>query len=187
LINASEKEKEKEKERKESVLFCVVASNVVVVVIHSEVEEEKERKKEKRGKGFVSHSNTNTNMFDGVSDQFHQFIAPRTTLPLHLSFPLHASSTSPTTFLPFDPYNPSQSQFQTNLFHPSLHPPSSPTHKHKLPSIHQTQLPDLTDSWTNDELLALFRIRSTMENWFPEHTWDHVSRYLYVPLHYITL
>ncbi|XP_047151440.1 trihelix transcription factor GTL2-like [Vigna umbellata] len=125
-------------------------------------------------------------MFDGVSDQFHQFIAPRTTLPLHLSFPLHASSTSPTTFLPFDPYNPSQSQqhhfpLQTNLFHP-LHPPSPPTHKHKLPSIHihthQTQLPDLTDSWSNDELLALFRIRSTMENCFPEHTWDHVSRKL---------
>ncbi|BAT87467.1 hypothetical protein VIGAN_05083800, partial [Vigna angularis var. angularis] len=112
-----------------------------------------------------------------------RLIAPRTTLPLHLSFPLHASSTSPTTFLPFDPYNPSQSQqhyfpLQTNLFHP-LHPPSPPTHKHKLPSIHihihQTQLPHLTDSWSKDELLALFRIRSTMENCFPEHTWDHVS------------
>jgi len=134
-------------------------------------------------------------MFDGAPDQFHQFIAPRTTLPLHLSFPLHASSTPPTTFLPFDPYNPSQSQhhfpLQTNLFHP-LHPPS-PTHKHqhKAASIHlqtdQTQLPDLTDSWTNDELLALLRIRSSMENWFPEHTWDHVSRYVYIPFHYITL
>ncbi|ESW19148.1 hypothetical protein PHAVU_006G100300 [Phaseolus vulgaris] len=131
-------------------------------------------------------------MFDGAApDQFHQFISPRTTLPLHLSFPLHASSTPSTTFLPFHhPHNvPSQSPhhfpLQPNLFHPILHPPS-PTHKHqpphKLASIHiqtdPTQLPDLTDSWTNDELLALLRIRSSMENWFPEHTWDHVSRKL---------
>ncbi|TKY61399.1 Trihelix transcription factor GTL2 [Spatholobus suberectus] len=127
-------------------------------------------------------------MFDGAPDQFHQFIAPRTTLPLHLSFPLHASPT-PTTFLPFDPYNPSHPHLplQTNLLHP-LHPPS-PTHKHeqdKEPNTinnveierDQRQLPELTDSWTNDEVLALFRIRSSMENWFPEFTWDHVSRRL---------
>ena len=34
------------------------------------------------------------------------------------------------------------------------------------------------DPWSNDELLALLRIRSTMENWFPEFTWEHVSRYV---------
>ncbi|XP_050380677.1 trihelix transcription factor GTL2 [Argentina anserina] len=34
------------------------------------------------------------------------------------------------------------------------------------------------DPWSNDELLALLRIRSTMENWFPEFTWEHVSRKL---------
>ncbi|KAK7337898.1 hypothetical protein VNO77_18488 [Canavalia gladiata] len=135
-------------------------------------------------------------MFDGAAEQFHEFIAPtRTTLPLHLSFPLHASPTS-NTFLPppFDPYNPShhhhQLPLQTNLLHP-LHPHSSPTHKdheqHKEPnntivaSIHnieRPQLPQLTDSWTNDEVLALLRIRSSMENWFPELTWEHVSRKL---------
>ncbi|KAL2345778.1 hypothetical protein Fmac_007063 [Flemingia macrophylla] len=108
-------------------------------------------------------------MFDGAPDQFHQFIAPRTTLPLNLSFPVHSSS----TFLPFDPYNP-HFPLQTTL----LHPPS-PSHKNKPPNINiQTQLPDLADSWTNDEVLALFRIRSTMENWFPDLTWDHVSRKL---------
>ncbi|RDY08042.1 Trihelix transcription factor GTL2, partial [Mucuna pruriens] len=121
-------------------------------------------------------------MFDGAADQFHQFIAPRTTLPLHLSnFPLHPSPT-PNTFLPFDPYNPLP--LQTNLLH-SLHPPS-PTHKHNkepntilAPILQiQRQLPDLTDSWTNDEVLALFRIRSSMENWFPQLTWEHVSRKL---------
>lgn len=34
------------------------------------------------------------------------------------------------------------------------------------------------DPWSNDEVLALLRIRSSMENWFPEFTWEHVSRYL---------
>lgn len=33
--------------------------------------------------------------------------------------------------------------------------------------------------WSNDELLALLRIRSNMDNCFPESTnWEHVSRYI---------
>ncbi|CAI9102592.1 OLC1v1000885C1 [Oldenlandia corymbosa var. corymbosa] len=32
--------------------------------------------------------------------------------------------------------------------------------------------------WSNDEVLTLLRIRSGMENWFPEFTWEHVSRKL---------
>ncbi|BAT84228.1 hypothetical protein VIGAN_04154000 [Vigna angularis var. angularis] len=36
---------------------------------------------------------------NNVRERVPRFIAPRTTLPLHLSFPLHASSTSPTTKL----------------------------------------------------------------------------------------
>lgn len=32
--------------------------------------------------------------------------------------------------------------------------------------------------WAGNEVLALFRIRSSMENWFPEFTWEHVSRKL---------
>lgn len=32
--------------------------------------------------------------------------------------------------------------------------------------------------WSNDEVLALLRIRSSMENWFPDFTWEHVSRKL---------
>ncbi|XP_027353326.1 trihelix transcription factor GTL2-like [Abrus precatorius] len=127
-------------------------------------------------------------MFDGAADQFHQFIAPRTTLPLHLSFPLHASAT-PNSFLPFDPYNPShQFPFQTNLLHP-LHPhkdeEKEPNTMDMVPSINnveiqrdQRQSTQLTDSWTNDEVLALLRIRSSMENWFPQLTWEHVSRKL---------
>ncbi|BFG37126.1 hypothetical protein CerSpe_234000 [Prunus speciosa] len=40
-----------------------------------------------------------------------------------------------------------------------------------------SQVP-ISDPWSNDELLALLRIRSTMDNWFPEFTWEHVSRKL---------
>ncbi|PON87121.1 GAMYB transcription factor [Trema orientale] len=32
--------------------------------------------------------------------------------------------------------------------------------------------------WSNDEVLALLRVRSTMDNWFPDVTWEHVSRKL---------
>ncbi|KAL0380100.1 UNVERIFIED_CONTAM: Trihelix transcription factor GTL2 [Sesamum angustifolium] len=33
-------------------------------------------------------------------------------------------------------------------------------------------------SWSNDEVLALLRLRSSMEMWFPDFTWEHVSRKL---------
>lgn len=141
-------------------------------------------------------------MFDGVPDQFHQFITPRKSLPLHLPFPLHASATTTTPSNPntfpttFDPYN----------HHPSHHhqfqPPSLlPLHHHHPASTHKEdegkeeniapvsmnfeidqrdqsrqQLPELIDPWTNDEVLALLRIRSGMESWFPDFTWEHVSR-----------
>ena len=33
--------------------------------------------------------------------------------------------------------------------------------------------------WSNDELLALFRLRSSMDNtWFPDFIWENVSRYV---------
>ncbi|XP_061338049.1 trihelix transcription factor GTL2-like [Gastrolobium bilobum] len=129
-------------------------------------------------------------MFDGVPDQFHQFITPRTSLPLHLPFPLHASAT-PSNFPTFDPYNPSHHQLplQHNLLHPLQH--HSSTHKHEEEKEEnstvsmsleiqrdQAQLPELIDPWSNDEVLALLRIRSSMESWFPELTWEHVSRKL---------
>lgn len=40
-------------------------------------------------------------------------------------------------------------------------------------------IPDqlLFDPWTNDEVLALLRIRSSIEYWLPDFTWEHVSRY----------
>ncbi|KAL2325398.1 hypothetical protein Fmac_024456 [Flemingia macrophylla] len=129
-------------------------------------------------------------MFDGVPDQFHQFITPRTSLPLHLPFPLHASGTPNTTFpTNFDPYNPPHNlPLQPNLLLPLHHK----DHEEKegnnstVPmnfeiqrdQRQQQQLPELVDPWTNDEVLALLKIRSSMESWFPELTWEHVSRKL---------
>ncbi|KAL8166641.1 hypothetical protein V2J09_008140 [Rumex salicifolius] len=50
-------------------------------------------------------------------------------------------------------------------------------------SMAEEEEADLIDSsaavaWSHDELLALLRIRSALENWFPEFTWEHVSRKL---------
>ncbi|XP_058770539.1 trihelix transcription factor GTL2 [Vicia villosa] len=135
-------------------------------------------------------------MFDGVPDQFHQFITPRTSsssLPLHLPFPLSTppnNNNNNNTFPTFDPYNhqlPLQLQ-PNNLLHP-LHPHNNkdePKDQTTPPSINNFQierdqrqiLPQLVDPWTNDEVLALLKIRSNMENWFPDFTWEHVSRKL---------
>lgn len=135
-------------------------------------------------------------MFDGVVDQFHQIIAPPRTssLPLHLAFPLHASSptppnnntntpTFPTT--PFDSYNNTPSHhFHLQQPNPLLHHPKHHHNKESSMNLEtqtteteRQQLPQLIDScWTHDEVLALFRIRSTMDTWFPDLTWEHVSR-----------
>ncbi|OIW13824.1 hypothetical protein TanjilG_31713 [Lupinus angustifolius] len=134
-------------------------------------------------------------MFNGVPDQLHQFITPMTSLPLHLPFPLHASSASaPTNIFPsFDPYNSSPHhqlplQLQPNPLQ-QLH------HQHQQPSTHKEHEAEKElstvpmnfeidrrdqsiDPWTNDEVLALLKIRSSMESWFPELTWEHVSRKL---------
>ncbi|XP_030534815.1 trihelix transcription factor GTL2 [Rhodamnia argentea] len=157
-------------------------------------------------------------MFDGVPDQFHQFIASSraSSLSLPLSFPLpHASlpqSPPPPpppplaslSFPAFDLYPPHHLH---HLQHPPpphflqpLHQPP-PTQKDIAPGeiggennlvpvnlggVHQRDRSELAEAatvdddrqWTGDEVLALFRIRSSMENWFPEFTWEHVSRKL---------
>ncbi|KAL2950059.1 hypothetical protein AAZX31_20G210000 [Glycine max] len=148
-----------------------------------------EHRKEEVKKREVVTQNTNTNMFDGVPDQFHQFITPRTSLPLHLPFPLHTSGGTPnTTTFPsnFDPYNhPHQLPLQpNNLLHPLHHKDEDKEENTTVPMNleiqrdQRQQLPELIDPWNNDEVLALLRIRSSMESWFPELTWEHVSRKL---------
>ncbi|KAK7277839.1 hypothetical protein RJT34_22857 [Clitoria ternatea] len=134
-------------------------------------------------------------MFDGVPDQFHQFITPpprtSSSLPLHLPFPLQPPNTTfPSSFDPYNnnnnPHHHHQLPLQPNLLH---HPSSTQKHEQKQESTtipmnfeiqrdQRQQLPELVDPWTNDEVLALLRIRSSMETWFPELTWEHVSRKL---------
>jgi len=138
-------------------------------------------------------------MFDGLPDQFHPFIVSRPSLPLPLSFPLHASSSPITTFpAPYDPYNPSHHHLpalQPTLLHPLHHKDHHHEHKQQqqqqqnnFPSSMNLEIiqrdhqrssisEDPPDPWTNDEVLALLRIRSTVENWLPDFTWEHVSRY----------
>lgn len=112
-----------------------------------------------------------TNMLDeGVSKQFEfQPLTTTTTSLLHDQFSVQAQS--------------------NNLFYPSIlsslpHHSSKQHHNHTTTTFNSSfnfhPLPPshLIDSeWTNDELLALFKIRSTIDNCFPDHlTWDHVSR-----------
>ncbi|XP_050917140.1 trihelix transcription factor GTL2 [Lathyrus oleraceus] len=116
-----------------------------------------------------------TNMLDeGVSKQFEfqpLTMTTTTTSLLHDQFSLQAQS--------------------NNLFYPSIlsslpHQSSKQHHNHTTTTFNSSfnfhPLPPshLIDSeWTNDELLALFKIRSTIDNCFPDHlTWDHVSRKL---------
>ncbi|KAL3516314.1 hypothetical protein ACH5RR_023216 [Cinchona calisaya] len=132
----------------------------------------------------------------------------RTSLPIPLSFPLHHHGVSilssaappesatptppapPPTFLGcFDPYSSPltlEVQSQTHHPHQQLHhqspPPPTRTTKNnevKQEKVGSISAPILVDpNWSNDEVLALLRIRSGMENWFPEFTWEHVSRKL---------
>ncbi|MED6123560.1 hypothetical protein PIB30_050247 [Stylosanthes scabra] len=118
---------------------------------------------------------------------------------------LHHASLTPTntnTFLPFDPYNPHhhhhhhhnhiipllQQQEQPNATLSSLNNNNNILFQSAttddVDERDQTQLlpNDLVDSssWSNDEVVALLRIRSSMDStWFPQLTyWDHVSRKL---------
>ncbi|KAI4298084.1 hypothetical protein MLD38_040466 [Melastoma candidum] len=146
-------------------------------------------------------------MFDGTADQFHRLIASRTEAsspsPLQLPLPFtHRASTAPpsttntiaTTIFPgFDLYlTPPQlqhrldiqqpiSQFLHQLHHHQLHPttPEEKVGEDELVCIKpQTRGTEDHRLWNNDEVLALFRTRSSIENWFPEVAWEHVSRKL---------
>ncbi|GAU11609.1 hypothetical protein TSUD_346010 [Trifolium subterraneum] len=123
---------------------------------------------------------------EGEAEQF-ELEQLRTTTPL-----LHSSSATNNNntfhYIPLIHPSTSNSQFQTqaNFFPPSiLLPHHSPTFNSNSNPINfqiQTPPPPFTDSttWTNHELLELFKITSTIHNFFPDQliTWDHVSRKL---------
>lgn len=112
-------------------------------------------------------------MFDDMQpgDQFHQFMASsRTSLPIiPLSFP------NPTLVPSFDPFSSHQ-----------LHLQLESSVNHKVEQEHEEQrersMLETTIStdpeWSHNEILALLRIRSNIENWFSDFTWEHVSRYI---------
>ncbi|XP_022746773.1 trihelix transcription factor GTL2-like [Durio zibethinus] len=145
-------------------------------------------------------------MFDGVPDQFHQFIASTaaaartTTLPLPLSFPPIHNLASSNGFTSFDPLFTSNSHHhqvspqlqQPHFLHP-LHHQHQPGQKNEekeentrlvtmnMEIDRERSMSDPIDNhlpWSNDEVLVLLRIRSSMDNWFPEFTWENVSRKL---------
>ncbi|XP_056168544.1 trihelix transcription factor GTL2 isoform X2 [Syzygium oleosum] len=156
-------------------------------------------------------------MFDGVPDQFHQFIASSraSSLSLPLSFPLqHASSPPPPppplaslNFPAFDLYPPHHHHHhhhhhlqqppphflqplhqpptaQKDIIHEeidgenSLVPVNLGIDQRDRSKLAEAATVDDDHQWTSDEVLALFKIKSSMENWFSEFTWEHVSRKL---------
>ena len=130
-------------------------------------------------------------MFDGgVPEQIHRFIAspqPPPPLPPHqpaaersLPFPVSFAS-----------FNTNHQAHMLNLDGPKI------THHHHHHHHHHHDIKDSSATsewmghtdhdgdnhrhhhhhpWCSDEVLALLRFRSTVENWFPEFTWEHTSR-----------
>lgn len=150
------------------------------------MQEKKRRVKKDRRKEHNTHHTSHkvTNMFNGVpQEQFHQFIASSRTIssfPINpLSFPLHASSpntTFPSSTSTFDPY-PSHLLHQLHQQPVSL---NKDEEEKDQEATNSAVLPEqIVDPWSNDEVLSLLRIRSSMENWFPDLTWEHVSRYIF--------
>ncbi|KAK4414246.1 Trihelix transcription factor GTL2 [Sesamum alatum] len=132
-------------------------------------------------------------MFDGVpSDQFHQFLASSRTsssLPINpLSFPLHRNP--PSFAASYDhPYASSlhsQAQLHQQLQESAHKKFIDVGRKHNnvdnpaalISTLERERSRSMDPAWSNDEVLALLRLRSGMEMWFPDFTWEHVSRKL---------
>lgn len=120
-------------------------------------------------------------MFDGVPvEQYHQFISTPSSriIPPNSSLiqtqPISATSTN-LNFLSFDPilFPPTHHQtlFQSNHL---LRTPTRDQYIGTQPKIDEEI--GVNDTWSNDEVLQLLRIKSSSENWFRDFTWDHVSR-----------
>ncbi|XP_023771582.1 trihelix transcription factor GTL2 [Lactuca sativa] len=125
-------------------------------------------------------------MFDGVPlEQFRQFIStPSSRIPTNSSLIQTTPISTPANlnFLSFDPllFTPTlptphhhQSLFQSQHF---LRTPTRDHYNDTEGKVDQEI--DINDSWSNDEVIQLLRIKSSSENWFRDLTWDHVSRKL---------
>ncbi|XP_075488267.1 trihelix transcription factor GTL2-like [Primulina tabacum] len=100
-------------------------------------------------------------MFNGVpSDEFHRFMSSRnSSLPIQL----HSFSDN------FNPFSSSSSLLQQFQRQESVLVKNAGK---------QLQRDGSMDPWSADELLALLKVRSSMENWFPDMSWELVSRKL---------
>ncbi|CAN1168036.1 Trihelix transcription factor GTL2 [Linum perenne] len=143
--------------------------------------------------------------FHKFSSTANQSSSSSPHLPLHLSFTSSSSTTTTPPIFPitFDPYHHHHHQvlqpasapsilLQPNFFHPLNYNPHTPANARSIiKNIHHHQDKQLVEQaaptiqqdspWSNEEVLSLLRIRSSMElNWFPspEFTWEHVSRKL---------
>lgn len=126
-------------------------------------------------------------MFDGVPvEQFRQFIStPSSRIPTNSSLiqtPTISTSTN-LNFLSFDPLLFPPPQLPTPHHHQSIfqshHFLRTPTRDHYNGTDGKVdQENDINDSWSNDEVIQLLRIKSSSESWFRDFTWDHVSRKL---------
>ncbi|CAN1168037.1 Trihelix transcription factor GTL2 [Linum perenne] len=140
--------------------------------------------------------------FHKFSSTANQSSSSSPHLPLHLSFTSSSSTTTTPPIFPitFDPYHHHHHQvlqpasapsilLQPNFFHPLNYNPHTPANARSIiKNIHHHQDKQLVEQaaptiqqdspWSNEEVLSLLRIRSSMElNWFPspEFTWEHVS------------
>lgn len=122
-------------------------------------------------------------MFGVPQEQFQQLIASSRTLSSLPINPLPFSTPSPHPFpLNFDAYPasssspPSQSHHLLHQLHqPPLLLPNKEDAHNKVEDT-SNGVEHIMDPWSNDEVLSLLRIRSSMDNWFPDFTWEHVSR-----------
>lgn len=136
-------------------------------------------------------------MFDGgVPEQIHRFIAsppPPPPLPPHQPA-AERSLPFPVSFTSFNTNHQAHhmlSQDSRKIIHHHYH-----HHHHDIKDGGATsEWMGHTDHhgdnhlhpWCSDEVLALLRFRSTVENWFPEFTWEHTSRYIYIYIYIYTL
>lgn len=136
-------------------------------------------------------------MFDG--EQLHPFIASSNNLSLISSSLHHNHHQNVSSSLSFDPFITTTTTTTSNspqflIHHHQQHQPISFLHTFNQPHkrIFDQQESDnhvesdenngLIDversknesSWSDDEVLALLSIRSSLDNWFPD--WEHVSR-----------
>ncbi|CAA7025968.1 unnamed protein product [Microthlaspi erraticum] len=122
-------------------------------------------------------------MFDGgVPEQIHRFVAsppPPPPLPPHQPA-AERSLPFPVSFASSYTNHQAQHMLSLDIHHHHHH------HHHDIKDSgatsewmsHTDHGGDNHHPWCSDEVLALLRFRSTVENWFPEFTWEHTSRKL---------